>query len=389
MANLIGDKTYQQWEDSFKNAYTTGGVDAEVAVRQAYADAANRMSNPYAPATTYEQIQNPANSIVGGINFGQTTQPGQSTAQPAQGFTVGGGNAVETGQNKPMQLPGGVPGAGGSGGQSTGGFTVGGGSASGGIVNDAKNGITPWNVDANQTVAGQISALTDPNNPLNQQARTQALQAMSTRGIVNSSLAQSAAQDAVLKNALPIATADAATYSKAAGYNADQQNQNFALDKNLKQQWNIAELQAETQRLNNESAQTIARMNNDQQTTANQIQQDNSRLINTNNQAATAYNNTLNYITSINQNPNMDANSKTRAVAQAWYGLQTQLRTLGKVAGLDLTTSLSLRGAPGFDENGEYVGFNDDGTTRGSKPSAAPPPSAPAIAAYGNTGAGA
>lgn len=255
-------------------------------------------------------------------------------------------------------------------------------SSSGGIIGSAINnasGITPWNITAEQTTAGQLKNVTDPNSPLNQQLRAQALQQANARGIVNSSIAESAAMDAILKNAVPIASSDAATYSKAAGYNADQANQQLSLDKNLGQQWNIAKLQQDTQKMNNESAQLIARLNNEQQTTANQLQQENQKLINTNNQAATAYNNTLNYITSINQNANMDANTKTRAVAQAWYGLQTQLRTLSKVAGLDLTSSLSLAGAPGFNAQGEYVGFNDDGTTKGSA-AATPAPNKPAVA---------
>ena len=43
--------------------------------------------------------------------------------------------------------------------------------------------------------------------------------------MLNSSMAMTAADSAAYDAAMPIATADAATYSKAAGYNVDQANQ--------------------------------------------------------------------------------------------------------------------------------------------------------------------
>lgn len=277
------------------------------------------------------------------------------------------------------------------------------GGAAPGVSPGIVNGVAQWNVTTPQTVAGQVNSLTDPNSPLIQQARAQALQGMNARGIVNSSLAQTAADAAAYQTALPIATADAATYSKAAGYNVDQANQATALGKQLDSQWRqaqlsadttrygtdvnaasnryntdvtagtnryntdsgaattryTAELQADTQRLNNESQQTIARLNNDQQITVAKLNADNNKLLNTNRDAATAFNNSMQYINSINQNDKMDSETKTRAIAQIYYNLDTQLRTLTRTSGLEVSKTLSLANSPGFDAEGRYVGFGE------------------------------
>jgi hypothetical protein len=66
-------------------------------------------------------------------------------------------------------------------------------------------------------MASQVAALTSPDSKLNQMARTEGLKAANRRGLLNSSMAVGAAQDAVLKNVMPIAERDAIT---AAGKNA-------------------------------------------------------------------------------------------------------------------------------------------------------------------------
>ena len=79
---------------------------------------------------------------------------------------------------------------------------------------------TPWNVSQDMTVQGQLGKVMDPNSPLMQQAKTQGLQFANDRGLLNSSMAQSAAQDSMYKAALPIAAADASMYGKSASENA-------------------------------------------------------------------------------------------------------------------------------------------------------------------------
>lgn len=84
---------------------------------------------------------------------------------------------------------------------------------------------TKWNVDKDQTVQGQVQGIIAQNSPLMQQARGQAQQDMNARGLLNSAMATTAGESAVYSAAMPIATQDAATFAKAAGYNADMSNQ--------------------------------------------------------------------------------------------------------------------------------------------------------------------
>lgn len=74
----------------------------------------------------------------------------------------------------------------------------------------------PISVGSNETVEGRIGGiLKDPNNPLNVQAQTFGNQQANRRGLLNSSIGISAAQDAMYKNAMPIAQQDAATFYDA------------------------------------------------------------------------------------------------------------------------------------------------------------------------------
>lgn len=75
-------------------------------------------------------------------------------------------------------------------------------------------------VGPKETVAGQMhDILQDPNNPLNVQAQTYGEAFANRRGLLNSSIAATAAQDALYKNALPIASQDAST-----NYDANKTN---------------------------------------------------------------------------------------------------------------------------------------------------------------------
>lgn len=60
------------------------------------------------------------------------------------------------------------------------------------------------------TVAGNVAKLASQDSALNQMARTEGLKAANRRGLLNSSMAVNASQDAVLQNIMPIATQDAA-----------------------------------------------------------------------------------------------------------------------------------------------------------------------------------
>lgn len=76
-----------------------------------------------------------------------------------------------------------------------------------------------------ETVAGQINSIVAADSPVMQQARAGAMTAANDRGLLNSSIATSGAEDAVIRAATGIGTSDAGFYNEAANYNAAAKNQ--------------------------------------------------------------------------------------------------------------------------------------------------------------------
>jgi hypothetical protein len=74
-------------------------------------------------------------------------------------------------------------------------------------------------------VAGQLERILGSGSPLLERARAQSNERMNARGLMNSSLANTAALDAVLGQALNIANPDAQAYQTAARENQSMQNQ--------------------------------------------------------------------------------------------------------------------------------------------------------------------
>jgi hypothetical protein len=268
--------------------------------------------------------------------------PGNGTGAPAAtGGTGGGSTGIIASQTKSAQL--GTP--------------------------------TDWNVTPDQTVEGRIAAIIgDKNNPLQQIARTNALEEANSRGLANSAMAVSAGERAAFEAAMPIATADAATFAKAAGYNADQKNQfareNVTAENQFRMQGMNNDAQKDLALINRDTQLQLSRMNSEQQQLAAKLELDNQKLLQTNGKAAEAFNTAMSAINNVNMNDKMDADTKTRTVASIWRDTQIQLNTLGRVAGLNLTQDLDFANMPGFNDKGLYVGFEDGpgAVTRASAP---------------------
>jgi hypothetical protein len=160
---------------------------------------------------------------------------------------------------------GGQPSAGG-GGSSFGGAGAGGGSSGGGSSSSAGGTSGPgnWQVTPEQTVESRVAGILAGGSPLIEQARARSDMAMNSRGLVNSSIAATAADDAGYRVALDIARPDAATFADAAKTNA-QAKTSWGISQNNNQtsrdinQNNIVaqrELQQATQLYNNLANQT-------------------------------------------------------------------------------------------------------------------------------------
>lgn len=86
----------------------------------------------------------------------------------------------------------------------------------------AEDTVSPTRtVDEKETVQYQLDQILDPNSLLMQRARTEGLQYANQRGLLNSSIAAQAAQQAMIDAAIPIAQQDARTYAEAAGQITD------------------------------------------------------------------------------------------------------------------------------------------------------------------------
>lgn len=193
---------------------------------------------------------------------------------------------------------------------------------------------TEWTVDNNQTVAGQVNKLIGENSPLIEQARTNAKQQMNARGLVNSAMGVSAGETAAYTAALPIAQADAATYAKSAGYNADQVNQ-----KNLQD----AQYTNAASQFNADATNVASRFNasaiND--ATLKQMAESNQKLLSTNSEAASLMNQATGVINNILMNDKMDSAAKQEASRQVYENLRLQLSVLGATSALDLSSILN------------------------------------------------
>lgn len=138
-----------------------------------------------------------------------------------------------------------------------------------------------------ETVAGQLGSVLAADGPLMQQARAQAMTQANERGMLNSSLAASAGEDAMISSALQVATPDAGYYNHASDYNAAAENQatmynattqndfakqaiqtaadTAARNAQLGQSMSIAQMQDATSRYNTETTTANSRYNTDAQ----------------------------------------------------------------------------------------------------------------------------
>lgn len=184
-----------------------------------------------------------------------------------------------------------------------------------------------WNNTADQTVNGQVQGIIAQNSPLIQQARTSALQGMNSRGLLNSSMAQTAGDSAAYSAAMPIAQADAAQASRVAGTNVANTNADIGTNLNAQNtaanlatqvaaQKNIADIEAQYKELTQGSASAAAVMTNAQ----NQIQ---SILGNTN------------------------ITDKASAIADVKANVQNSMQMIGSLAGnVDLGSYVNQTNQP-------------------------------------------
>lgn len=215
-------------------------------------------------------------------------------------------------------------------------------------------------VDPNtETVNGQLQNIVNKDSPLMQLAANRADQLSNSRGLLNSSLAVGAAQDAVIQNALPIAQNDASTYSNAAANNVQTDN-NAA-------QYNASALN-NTAQFNQNMGQTINASNLDSQTKQylSQVQANYQTLMQANTSSSQLFSNITQNIMNIQNNANLTGTTKADAINQQLSFLKTGMGISGAI------NSLNLSGLISFSNPGGSSGSSSSIPTA-SAPVSAPP----------------
>lgn len=245
--------------------------------------------------------------------------------------------------------------------------------ATSGIVgsNMASYDPTLNTVGTNETVSGNVDKLLQADNPLMQTARNQSAEAANAKGLLNSSMAVQAGQQAVINSALPIASADASTYHDTAARNQVASNEADQFNTGAKNQSGLlAQQGAQTSQLSAQQAgqeREIQALRGDQAAHVADIEAQYKTLMQTNASAASLFNEYQKNIASILDDPNTTAAQKQAAVEKMSQVLQASLTIMGGVSNLDLTSLLDFSNLSGTPPQG----------SPGAPPSAPPVPGEP------------
>lgn len=259
-------------------------------------------------------------------------------------------------------------------------------------------------IDPTQTSAGLIASMMAKDSPLLQQARTAGLTQAQDRGLANSSMAVTAAQDSAYRAMTPLATNDSQLYADASRTNANNQTQlaginnqaqfQAARDANLhgynvadaglshaygqetagtQQGYMMDQLQAKHQQdLENIAKQgditkAVAQLNTDSAKAINETSNQYSSLIHASSSAASIWSNTQNQIANIITDKTLDAAGKQKAIDTYLAQSRVALNMIGALAGdVDLGSYMDqLFGGQDVPEgNGRVIG--EPGPTMGS-----------------------
>ena len=250
------------------------------------------------------------------------------------------------------------------------------------VASASSTGYNPTTRSINEdtdTVAGQIAKILREDSPYLQQARTGAMQTANQRGLLNSSIAASAGEDAAIRSALPIAGADAAAYNAAARDNQAVQNasaQFGAAAENQVRLFNAAEVnqmekigfqgeyEASIQKLRGDQARSVQELQSWSQMAVAGIQTEAQKSIagmesdsrirtQTIQSAGYAFQEGVKQINSILLNPDLDVASKQTAVDHQITMLRVGFAGLARLGNISTGDILNF-----YDEvnSGVYTG---------------------------------
>jgi hypothetical protein len=169
------------------------------------------------------------------------------------------------------------------------------------------------------TVAGRVTDLLKADSPLIQQARTNSLQQMNTRGLINSSMAIGEGEKAAAAAALPIASQDATA-------SVNTKLQNTAAENVSRQTGATAENQRGLQELQGTQSLDLATLQGQNQKDIANIEAQYKQTMQTNDSAARFFSQISSSIADILKEPNIDVAGKKALVMK-----QTELLRNGLI----------------------------------------------------------
>lgn len=221
---------------------------------------------------------------------------------------------------------------------------------------------------ATGTVQGQIKGIIDADSPLMQQAQRRAMEQMNSRGLLNSSLAVGAGQESVINAATPIAQADANAFNttRLANQNSTNAGLQFSAAADNQASQTNATLGTDTSQKNAAASNTLQLTNMDQafktsianadaqgkvvlqqlgdatKTNLANIEADFKTLIQTSASASDMYRQTLDSISKVVGDTNMNAQAKATAINGYMGWLKNSMNLIGSVNGVDLSGLLNF-----------------------------------------------
>ena len=185
---------------------------------------------------------------------------------------------------------------------------------------------------ASPSVSERVRALVSSESPLMRLAKTQGLQAANQRGLLNSSMAIQASQDAMLRQAVPIASQEAnLDFNERLNlsrqqFERERQNERIAADERL----NLSRQQFESERQNERIAaeQRIAAMN-----LRGRFQQSAMSL------AESIEGRYMQVINAVNQNTNLPAEQRQQMMDMAARLRDSSYRLMQQIYGIELRWS--------------------------------------------------
>lgn len=202
------------------------------------------------------------------------------------------------------------------------------------------------NVDDNELVTNQLSSIMGENSPLLQRAKASALEAANSRGLLNSSMAVGAATGAVLDRATPLAQSNAATISNVKNQNlANEQQTELTNTANQQNTNQFNSTQANNTSIVNASEQNkVLSQMMDQQNKLQlaDIEAQYKNLMQSQASAMTLYQQSVKNISEILMNPDLTETAKKSAVTNQNSLLQSGMKIIGAMGGLNLDELLNF-----------------------------------------------